>query len=393
MDPFEGRLQYLDLLRHLGASQTSQQRTAAFALKHADLDEDLHSCVLEELSGSRSASRQLNILFFLATLCETERRSQPTNPSTTSTTATLSAQDLLSQPPTSGSSTSALVHTNGTDFAGEATGEGSQGAYAGMVLRDLDLVIDAVLPVEDEVHARASLQQVRQWLADMHARGFLARERQAAVEARLADRFKAPVHLPPHTESANGALAAAECAEMQENAIQGPARGHAHRDANGNHASVSGAGDSKKRGVMSRDEVVRRMEEDRERHKRLRESLWVIPEAGSAAGVASAAATAAANAAAAAAMTAAPSGSGSGRDTAGTVATNATGPSPATPRRGATALALPLAPGTAARAEETRANDYEFEKAWEETSSLCDHDFEEMRAEQALLEKSIAIRI
>lgn len=49
MDPFEGRLQFLELLRKLSASQQSQLKTAHFAIRHRDLDEDLYSCVLEEL--------------------------------------------------------------------------------------------------------------------------------------------------------------------------------------------------------------------------------------------------------------------------------------------------------------------------------------------------------
>lgn len=50
-----GRLQFLDLLRRLQASQSSQLRTAQFAIRYKDLDEDLFSCILEELDTVMSS--------------------------------------------------------------------------------------------------------------------------------------------------------------------------------------------------------------------------------------------------------------------------------------------------------------------------------------------------
>lgn len=48
-------------------------------------------------------------------------------------------------------------------------------------------------------------------------------------------------------------------------------------DGDGNDAGLDPvlAGDADK--VISKEAILRRIEEDRERHKRLRESLWVIP--------------------------------------------------------------------------------------------------------------------
>lgn len=48
-DPFEVRMRFTSLLQHLNASVTSAQKAAAYALKYRDMDEDLHSCILEQL--------------------------------------------------------------------------------------------------------------------------------------------------------------------------------------------------------------------------------------------------------------------------------------------------------------------------------------------------------
>lgn len=48
-DPFEVRMRFTSQLQHLNASVTSAQKAAHYALKHREMDEDLHSCILEQL--------------------------------------------------------------------------------------------------------------------------------------------------------------------------------------------------------------------------------------------------------------------------------------------------------------------------------------------------------
>lgn len=48
-DPFEVRMRFTSLLRQLNASVTSAQKAAQYALRHKDMAEDLHSCILEQL--------------------------------------------------------------------------------------------------------------------------------------------------------------------------------------------------------------------------------------------------------------------------------------------------------------------------------------------------------
>lgn len=49
VDPFEVRMRFTQQLQHLSASVTSSQKAAQYALKYRDWDEDLHSCILEQL--------------------------------------------------------------------------------------------------------------------------------------------------------------------------------------------------------------------------------------------------------------------------------------------------------------------------------------------------------
>lgn len=48
-DPFEVRMRFTSQLQHLNASVTSAQKAANYALRYRDMDEDLHSCILEQL--------------------------------------------------------------------------------------------------------------------------------------------------------------------------------------------------------------------------------------------------------------------------------------------------------------------------------------------------------
>lgn len=48
-DPFEVRMKFTSQLQHLNASVNSSQKAAHYALKYRDMDEDLHSCILEQL--------------------------------------------------------------------------------------------------------------------------------------------------------------------------------------------------------------------------------------------------------------------------------------------------------------------------------------------------------
>ena len=55
-DPFEVRMRFTSQLQHLNASVTSSQKAAQYAIKYKDMDEDLHSCILEQLEKASTCS-------------------------------------------------------------------------------------------------------------------------------------------------------------------------------------------------------------------------------------------------------------------------------------------------------------------------------------------------
>ena len=58
-DPFEVRMRFTSQLQHLNASVTSSQKAAQYALKYKEMDEDLHSCILEQLERVRGCGRRI----------------------------------------------------------------------------------------------------------------------------------------------------------------------------------------------------------------------------------------------------------------------------------------------------------------------------------------------
>lgn len=48
-DPFEVRMRFTKQLQLLNASVNAAQKAAQYALRHRDMDEDLHSCIVEQL--------------------------------------------------------------------------------------------------------------------------------------------------------------------------------------------------------------------------------------------------------------------------------------------------------------------------------------------------------
>lgn len=42
-------MRFTKLLQHMNASVTATQKAAQYALRYKDMDEDLHSCIVEQL--------------------------------------------------------------------------------------------------------------------------------------------------------------------------------------------------------------------------------------------------------------------------------------------------------------------------------------------------------
>jgi len=74
-DPFELRLYFSNRLKALNPCEDSTEEVVIFALKNRDLDEDLHSCVLEQLENDENnINVRANIVYFLEDLVELAKR-------------------------------------------------------------------------------------------------------------------------------------------------------------------------------------------------------------------------------------------------------------------------------------------------------------------------------
>ncbi|KAK4502727.1 hypothetical protein PRZ48_006153 [Zasmidium cellare] len=71
-DPFEVRMRFTSQLQHLNASTISATKAAHYALRHLEFSDDLHSCILEQLSRTNMNLRA-NIMYFLPALCDTAK--------------------------------------------------------------------------------------------------------------------------------------------------------------------------------------------------------------------------------------------------------------------------------------------------------------------------------
>ena len=217
-DPFEVRLRFSSLLTHLSASTTSSMKTASFALKHRDMDEDLHSCILESLdSSSTSMNSRANIMYFLEQFCE---------------------------------------------MAGKAGSEGHI-PYVDMVRRDISRIVAGVVGGDKKGGSGmgANIKVARKVVSDLKTKGVLGDELVGSIE----DDLKRKEQERSETGKDN---------EEVKEATHGKDRDR-RQEQKDRHASKSKDGRSNGHRVDKRA-IEQRIEEDRERNKRLRESVWAV---------------------------------------------------------------------------------------------------------------------
>ncbi|WFC98110.1 hypothetical protein MYAM1_000833 [Malassezia yamatoensis] len=187
MDPFEVRMEYLELLKRLNASEQSIRRTVDFALKYAArCPDDIWDCVMTECAKA-PANTRINILFMLNAFL---------------------ADDY---------------ETNPTEVA----------VYRRLAVRDLPAIIDMVVP-RDTWDAALNVTSTKQILQSWNTK-------------RIFDSNLLASLLRTSEERAASVRERAHLGEMRDTT------------------------------PISRTDVLRRIEEDRERHKRLRENGWVLP--------------------------------------------------------------------------------------------------------------------
>lgn len=130
--------------------------------------------------------------------------------------------------------------------------------FVRMMQRDILRVVDAVAPSDGS--GAANVKVVRRVLAGLQSKSILLPETVVEIEAGLAERDTLP--------GAHPALSPISPNAQREG-----------RDVQNAEGAVVGG---KANGVSRLDkrQVEQRIEEDRERHKRLRESIWAVGEEG-----------------------------------------------------------------------------------------------------------------
>ncbi|KAL8928803.1 MAG: hypothetical protein Q9208_001581 [Pyrenodesmia sp. 3 TL-2023] len=201
-DPFEVRMRFTSQLQHLNASVNSSQKAAHYALKYRDMDEDLHSCILEQLERN-SMNNRANIMYFIEHLCDMAQREN---------------------------------HPN----------------FVRMMQKDILMVVDAVAPSDGS--GAANVKVVRRVLAGLQQKNILQSETVTEIEGCLKER---------DTVAEQEALTPIDANGQRE-----------HQQSQTTAVKVNGMTRPDKR------QIEQRIEEDRERHKRLRESIWAVGDEG-----------------------------------------------------------------------------------------------------------------
>ncbi|KAI1074097.1 CTD kinase subunit gamma CTK3-domain-containing protein [Whalleya microplaca] len=202
-DPFEVRMRFSSQLQHLNASTTSAQKAAQYALRYKDMDEDLHSCILEQLEKT-SMNTRANIMYFIEHLLESASKDR-------------------------------------------------QNEYVRMMQRDIIRVVDAVCP--EDGSGAANVKVIRKVLQGLRNKSILLEQTVIEIEGCLKERdtsadlgFSSP---------ANGDAPSAVDHSAARSSRNGSATANSHRP--------------------DKRQIEQRIEEDRERHKRMRESMWAVP--------------------------------------------------------------------------------------------------------------------
>jgi CTD kinase subunit gamma len=210
-DPFEVRMRFTQLLAHLSASTTSQMKAAHYALKHRDMDEDLHSCILENLERGNNMNNRANVMYFLEHHADVNMK------------------------------------------------EGGHENYVDMVRRDISRIVEAV------AQSGANVKVARRVVGGLGERGVLAVELVGGIEEGLRQKEESMGRLLGQDETAE-----TETGDQAEGIMEGVESTKATPRKEKEHKS--------RKEITEKDKkaIEQRIEEDRERNKRLREGVWAV---------------------------------------------------------------------------------------------------------------------
>jgi CTD kinase subunit gamma len=239
-DPFEVRMRFTTLLSHLSASTTASVKTAHYALKHRDMDEDLHSCILENLErpnlhnsatngttnneksgggNTHSLNNRANIMYFLEHHADINLR------------------------------------------------EGGHSPYVEMVKRDISRIVESV------AQSGANVKVCRRVVSALGEKGVLERDVLGRIEGSLKEREEKFGKLLSDHAGEN-----AQDDGQMDDVVPDATTANVEGSAKPTPKTSSSQNERKPSTVSKVDKraIEQRIEEDRERNKRLRESVWAV---------------------------------------------------------------------------------------------------------------------
>ena len=214
-------MRFTSLLSHLSASTTSQLKAAHYALKHRDMDEDLHSCILENLEGEHhNMNNRANVMYFLE---------------------------------------------QHVDLNLEKETQGGHPAYVDMVRRDIERIVRAVVGA-----GGANVKVARKVLGGLRERGVLSVESVMGMEAGLkgSEGQDGQAGGTEEYDVASAGVIEGGLAPME--GLVGSEKITPRREKEMNVRPKKEISEREKRAIEQR------IEEDRERNKRLREGVWAV---------------------------------------------------------------------------------------------------------------------
>ncbi|KAA1114662.1 hypothetical protein PGT21_017863 [Puccinia graminis f. sp. tritici] len=222
MDGFQVRLQLVSILRKLSSSQNSIQTTIRFLLKHKDkYGEDLWDCLIEEAEKVNLNAR-INILYLIDGLLFTS-----------STALLTSHQDYQYQ----------KGRTHAIGSGPSITPQNPSGGfnYGYLIKKDIIRFVEIVVPTSFNkkglLNLMSTLQVIKNWKSQVSLIDqFLNIELLEQIDLLLNNRKQV--------------------------------LGKADVDQKGSDNELE---------AFSKKEILDRIDDDRERHKRLRERIWVLP--------------------------------------------------------------------------------------------------------------------
>ncbi|KAK6341322.1 hypothetical protein TWF696_008401 [Orbilia brochopaga] len=275
-DPFEIRLQFTKMLQRLNASVNASKNCATFALKHKDLDEDLHSCILEQLETS-SMNNRVNLLYFIEHLLEMSVAKSVTNyiPMIQSEFRTI--VDCVSPPDQSGlqniaSTRKVLTKIKDAKLMAADTFDA--------LMRSLDERERAgqhAHRLEEEGESdKADSEELEE--VDQVPNGVTATTTTTVIgkDPEYADSARRSPSAPTAAPAASAPAIPYSPSAVNANAADGGSIGSTPTPTPAENRRQQASSQTTAFKRPSKQLIEERMEEDRERHKRLRETIWAI---------------------------------------------------------------------------------------------------------------------